>query len=109
MSIEFIGIEWDGAGSSTGSGQVLCRVPRDTIHAIPFNSDAIEREIRSERHSILQRLTPALRAKLTVAGPSGWVELLPSDIFDRRSVPEATEASNGSSELDSQWKLMSQS
>lgn len=101
MSIEFIGVEWDGAGhASTGVGQALCRIPRDTIHAIPFYSDAIEREIRSERHSILQRLTPALRAKLAVAGSSEWVELLPSDIFDRRSVPKATEASTASSELD---------
>lgn len=96
MSIEFIGVEWDGAGllvhASVGVGQVPRRTPRDTIHAIPFYSDAIEREIRSERLSLLQKLTPALRAKLTVAGSSEQVELLPSDIFDRRSVPKAAEA-----------------
>lgn len=101
MSIEFIDVEWDGAGllvhASVGVGQVPRRTPRDTIHAIPFYSDAIEREIRSERLSLLQKLTPALRAKLTVAEQ---VELLPSDIFDRRSVPKAAEASNASSELD---------
>lgn len=80
MSIEFIGVERDGADllfhTSTGVGEMLCRIPRDTIHAIPFYSDAIERETRSKRRLILQRLAPALRAKLTVAGPSEWVASL---------------------------------
>jgi hypothetical protein len=105
VSSEFIGVGWDGAGlpvhASTGAGQMPGRVPRDTIHAIPFYSDAIDREIRSERHSILQEPAPTPRAELTVAEPGEWADLLLSDFFDRRSVPKATEASRASSQVDS--------
>lgn len=105
VSSELIGVGWDGAGlpvhASTGAGQMPGRVPRDTIHAIPFYSDAIDREIRSERHSILQEPAPTPRAELTVAEPGEWAELLLSNFFDRRSVPKATEASRASSQVDS--------
>ena len=85
MSIKFVGdIEWDGAALcarvATGFGEVLCRVPRETIHAIPVYSDAIEREIRSQRHMIMERLAPALGAKLAVADRDRAIELLPSEV-----------------------------
>ena len=85
MKIKFIGdVEWDGKALSaravTGFGEVLCRVPRDTIHALPVYSDAIEREIRSQRHAIMERLAPVLGAKLALAGRSETIELLPWEV-----------------------------
>jgi hypothetical protein len=85
MTVEFVGdVEWDGKAllirAVTGLGQVLCRIPRNTIHALPIYSDAIEREIRSERREILERLAPALRAKLSAMESAGTVELFPWDV-----------------------------
>lgn len=78
-SIEFVGkIEWDGkaivVGAATPFGRVSCRIPRETIHALPIYSDALEREIRLERHLILERLAPAQRAKISVSGTANqWI------------------------------------
>jgi hypothetical protein len=76
--------KWDGKAllirALTAQGQVLCRISRDTIHALPIHSDAIEREIRSERREILERLAPALRAKLSAMKSAGTVELFPWDV-----------------------------
>ena len=85
MTVEFIGdVEWDGKAllikAVTGLGQVPCRIPRDTIHALPVYSDAIEREIRSQRRAILERLAPALRAKLSAAESIETVELFPWEV-----------------------------
>ncbi|WP_271601026.1 hypothetical protein [Bradyrhizobium sp. CCBAU 45384] len=85
MKIKFVSdVEWDGKALSarvvTGFGEVLCRVPRDTIHALPVYSDAIEREIRSQRHAIMERLAPALGAKLAIANRDRVIELLPSEV-----------------------------
>lgn len=83
--IEFVGeIEWDGkaitVGAATPFGHVSCRVPRETIHALPVYSDALEREIRLERHLILERLAPGLRAKISIAGTRDPVDLWPWEI-----------------------------
>ena len=53
----------------------------------PFTSfgstvDAIGREIYLERHRIVEKLAPFLRAKLSFAEAGQVVELLPSDVED---------------------------
>jgi hypothetical protein len=85
MAMRFLGdVEWDSKALSvravTGFGEVLCRVPRDTIHALPVYSDAIEREIRSHRRAIMERLVPALSAKLSITDRSEAIELFPWDV-----------------------------
>ncbi|RQH14796.1 hypothetical protein [Bradyrhizobium sp. RP6] len=90
--IEFVGeIEWDGkaivVGAATPFGHVSCRIPRETIHALPVYSDALEREIRLERHLILERLAPALRTKISTSGAGEPVDLWPWEI--RRACPAA--------------------
>ncbi|MEY9884270.1 hypothetical protein [Bradyrhizobium sp. USDA 329] len=90
--VEFVGeIEWDGkaivVGAATPFGHVSCRIPRETIHALPVYSDALEREIRLERHLILERLAPALRAKISTSGAGEPVDLWPWEI--RRARPAA--------------------
>lgn len=67
--IEFVG-EIEAMASPSWSGQrphlgTSCRIPREIIHALPIYSDALEREIRLERHLILERLAPALRAQIS--------------------------------------------
>ncbi|MGL3107829.1 hypothetical protein [Bradyrhizobium sp. BR 1432] len=88
--IEFVGeVEWDGKAllilAVTEFGHVLCRIPRETIHALWLYSDAIEREIRLERHLILERLAPALCAKISALRANEPVDLWPSDVNDTRS------------------------
>jgi len=88
--IEFVGeVEWDGkaivVGVATPFGHVSCRIPRETIHALPIYSDALEREIRLERHLILERLAPALRAKISISGTGEPVDLWPWEISCARS------------------------
>jgi hypothetical protein len=84
MTIEFGGVEWDGAALSvqaaTDAGQVLCKIPRATIHALPIYSDAIEREIRAERYAIVDMLAPTLRAKMSAAASTETVELFPWEV-----------------------------
>ena len=52
----------------------------------PFMSfdynDAIGREIYLERHRIVQKLIPFLRAKLSFAEAGQVIELLPCDVVD---------------------------
>ncbi len=87
MAAEFSNqIDWDGHAlyieAATDIGQVICKVPRDTVHVIRLYSDAIGREIFLERHRIVQRLAPFLRAKLLFAEAGQVIELLPADVED---------------------------
>jgi hypothetical protein len=87
MAAEFSNqIVWDGQAlyieASTDIGPVICKVPRDTVHVIRLYSDAIGREIFLERHRIVQKLDPFLRAKLLFAEAGQVIELLPSDVED---------------------------
>jgi hypothetical protein len=79
-------IDWDGQAlyfeAATEIGRVTCRVPRDTVHVIRLYSDAIGREIYLERHRIVQKLAPFLRAKLSFVEAGETIELLPSDVKD---------------------------
>jgi hypothetical protein len=93
--IEFVGeIEWDGKAiliqAATEFGPVPCRIPRETIHALPIYSDAIEREIRLERHLILERLASSLRIKISSSGARAPVELWPWEISSTRHQVVAT-------------------
>ena len=53
-------VTWDGQAllvpATTESGQVVCRVPRNTIHMLRLYSDAIGREIHLERQKIAEKL-----------------------------------------------------
>jgi len=85
-------IGWDGRILSvravTHRGRVLCEVPRDTIHTLSIYNDAIDREIKRDRHDIFERLRPALVAKLSQtaldAVPMDPVALFPEDLNGRR-------------------------
>ncbi|MDA9426960.1 MULTISPECIES: hypothetical protein [Bradyrhizobium] len=93
--VEFVGeIEWDGkaivVGAATPFGHVSCRIPRETIHALPVYSDALEREIRLERHLILERLAPALRAKISRSAAGEPVDLWPWEISRARPAAVAS-------------------
>lgn len=94
--IEFVGeVVWDGkaivVGAATPFGHISCRISRETIHALPVYSDALEREIRLERRLILERLAPALRAKISSSGAGEPVDLWPWDI-SRASTPAVVSA-----------------
>jgi hypothetical protein len=79
-------ITWDGqallVAAETDNGQVTCRVPRETIHALRIYSDIIGREIQGERRKIVERLAPFLIAKLSQAAAGETPELLPSEVRD---------------------------
>jgi hypothetical protein len=79
-------ITWDGqallVAAATDNGQVTCRVPRETIHALRIYSDIIGREIQGERRKIVERLAPFLIAKLSQAAAGETPELLPSEVRD---------------------------
>ena len=79
-------IVWDGqallVGAVTQHGQVICKMPRETIHALRIYSDIIGREIQLERQNIVQRLAPFLIAKLSKVTPSEPLQLQPSDVVD---------------------------
>jgi hypothetical protein len=85
-------IEWDGTNltvwAATPRGRVLCEVRRDTIHTLSIYNDAIEREIERDRHDILERLRPAIVAKIArnalEGAPAGTVALLPGDQSGKR-------------------------
>jgi hypothetical protein len=85
MAVEFSKqVDWDGQAlyieAATDVGRVTCKVPRDTIHVIRLYSDAIGREIYLERHRIVEKLAPFLRAKLPFAETGQVIELLPCDV-----------------------------
>lgn len=87
MATEFSNqIDWDGNSlyveAATDAGRVICKVPRDTVHALRLYSDAIGREIYLERHRILEKLAPFLRARLARAEPGQTIELLPVEVVD---------------------------
>jgi hypothetical protein len=79
-------ITWDGqalrVAAATENGQVICRVPRETIHALRLYSDIISREIQLERRKIVERLVPFLIAKVSQAQADEVLELLPSEVHD---------------------------
>jgi hypothetical protein len=79
-------VTWDGQAllmpARTQSGQVVCRVPRETIHMLRLYSDAIGREIHLERQKIASKLAPFLVAKLSRAAGGEAVELLPWEVQD---------------------------
>lgn len=79
-------IDWDGQAlyfeAATSGGSVTCKVPRATVHAIRLYSDAIGREIYLERHHIVQKLAPFVRAKLSAVENVQMIELLPCDVTD---------------------------
>jgi hypothetical protein len=79
-------IAWDGqvllVAAATDNGQVTCRVPRETIHALRLYSDIIGREIELERRKIVERLAPFLIAKLSRTPADETLELFPSEVHD---------------------------
>lgn len=79
-------VTWDGQAplvpATTDSGQVVCKVPRNTIHMLRLYSDAIGREIHLERHRIAEKLAPFLTAKLSQAPNVEAVELFPWEVRD---------------------------
>jgi hypothetical protein len=85
-------IEWDGKRLSvwavTHRGRVLCEVPRDTIHMLSIYNDAIEGEIKRDRHDIFERLRPALVIKIAQnasdAASMNPILLFPEDLNSRR-------------------------
>ncbi|WP_334383141.1 MULTISPECIES: hypothetical protein [unclassified Bradyrhizobium] len=79
-------VTWDGQAllvpATTDSGQVVCKVPRNTIHMLRLYSDAIGREIHLERQRIAEKLAPFLAAKLSQAPNVEAVELFPWEVRD---------------------------
>ena len=86
VSLSFDEVTWDGQAlvvlATTESGQVVCRVPRNTIHMLRLYSDAIGREIHLERQRIAEKLAPFLAAKLSRATNGESVELFPWEVRD---------------------------
>ncbi|MEH2507279.1 hypothetical protein V1290_006090 [Bradyrhizobium sp. AZCC 1578] len=79
-------VTWDGQAllvpATTDPGQVVCTVPRNTIHMLRLYSDAIGREIHLERQRIAEKLAPFLAAKLSQAPNVEAVELFPWEVRD---------------------------
>ena len=79
-------VTWDGQAllvpALTESGQIVCKVPRNTIHMLRLYSDAIGREIDLERQRIAEKLAPFLAAKLSQVTNIEAVELLPWEVRD---------------------------
>jgi hypothetical protein len=79
-------ITWDGQAllvvAATENGNVICRVPRETIHALRIYSDIIGREIQLERRKIVEKLAPFLIAKLSQVAAGATPELLPWEVDD---------------------------
>ena len=86
VSWSFDEVTWDGQAllvpGTTESGQVVCRVPRNTIHVLRLYSDAIGREIQLERQRIAEKLAPFLAEKLSRATNGESVELFPWEVRD---------------------------
>ena len=86
VNLSFDEVTWDGQAlvvlATTESGQVVCRVPRNTIHMLRLYSDAIGREIHLERQRIAEKLAPFLAAKLSRATNGESVELFPWEVRD---------------------------
>ena len=82
-------IAWDGRALSiwaaTHQGRVLCLLPRDTIHTLSIYNDAIEREIKRDRHEIFERFRTALVAKIALRTVSvDSICLSPDDLNGKR-------------------------
>jgi hypothetical protein len=85
-------IDWDGTSLSvwavTHRGRILCKIPRDTIHALSIYNDAIEREIKRDRNDIVEHLRRALVTKIAQAVLDAVsmdpVALFPKDLNGRR-------------------------
>ena len=79
-------VTWDGRAllvpATTESGQIVCKVPRNTIHMLRLYSDVIGREIHLERQRIAEKLAPFLVAKLSQVTDVEAVELLPWEVRD---------------------------
>jgi hypothetical protein len=79
-------VTWDGRAllvpATTASGEIVCKVPRNTIHKLRLYSDVIGREIHLERQRIAKKLAPFLVAKLSQVTDVEAVELLPSEVGD---------------------------
>ena len=79
-------VTWDGRAllvpATTESGQIVCKVPRNTIHMLRLYSDVIGREIHLERQRIAEKLAPFLVAKLSQVTGAEAVELLPWEVRD---------------------------
>ena len=78
-------IHWDGEHLSvwavTSKTRVLCQIPSETIHHIRLYSDVITREIARDKEEIMDRIRPAVIAKVAAVGGIS-VRLEPSDLFD---------------------------
>src|ERR1700730_3803656 len=87
-------ITWDGQAllvvAATENGHVICRVPRETIHALRIYSDIIGREIQLERRNIVEKLAPFLIAKLSQVAAGATPELLPWEVDVRRVSDDRT-------------------
>ena len=74
-------VTWDGQAlrvtESKELRQVVCKVPRNTIHRLRRYSDAIDREIHLERQRITEKLAQYLAAKLSQVTSVEAVELFP--------------------------------
>jgi hypothetical protein len=85
---------WDGqallVAAATENGPVICRVPRETIHALRIYSDIIGREIRLEQRDIVKKLAPFLVAKLSQVAAGATPELLPWEVDDPRVSDDRT-------------------
>jgi hypothetical protein len=87
-------ITWDGqallVAAATENGHVICRVPRETIHALRVYSDLIGREIQLERRNIVEKLALFLIAKLSQVAAGATPELLLWEVEDRKVSDDRT-------------------
>jgi hypothetical protein len=80
-------IQWDGNHLSVwavnNGARILCRIPRATIHEVPLFGDVLTREISRDRLEIIDRLRPAIAAKI-FHEQSGPIELRPMDLPENK-------------------------
>ena len=81
MQIE--SIIWDGkclsAVIAVDNRRVTCTIPHETVHAIPFYSDALGWEIDRHKADIFERVRDALVSKLKEASEARYLSLSPAD------------------------------
>ena len=63
--------------AATEYGHMVCRVSRETIHALRIYSDVIGRELQLERRSVVEKYVPLLIASLSQAAAGATPALLP--------------------------------